>query len=323
MSAVATRAGVISRSWRLTAAGVLVAAGATRAGAQPALVPLHIGTAPGESYANAFFAQDLGYFKRAGLDVTIDVFASGGTIHAAVTGGGLDIGASSTTAAANAFVRGLPTRMIAPAGVYTTESPTTLLSVNRDSPIRTARDLAGKTIGVTTLRDISQVSVMAWLDKSGGDAKASQYVEIGPSLMVAAVTSNRVDAAFIGEPWVSGAKETVRVIGSPYDAIAKRFLIIGWSATTEWLGRNADTARRFVAALRETDAFASKNLKDTFPILSKYTKVPVDVMPAMHHVAWVPRLEAALVQPVIDASAQYQTLPHGFAAADMFYPGLD
>ena len=33
--------------------------------------------------------------------------------------------------------------------------------------------------------------------------------------------------------------------------------------------------------------------------------------------------EAALVQPVIDASAHYQTLPHAFPASEMFYPGLD
>jgi len=43
----------------------------------------------------------------------------------------------------------------------------------------------------------------------------------------------------------------------------------------------------------------------------------------MHHNAWVPKLEPALVQPVIDVSVQYQTLPHGFAATEMFYPGLD
>jgi len=51
--------------------------------------------------------------------------------------------------------------------------------------------------------------------------------------------------------------------------------------------------------------------------------VPVDLLLTMHHNAWVPRLEPGLVQPVIDASARYQTLPHGFAASEMFFPGLD
>jgi NitT/TauT family transport system substrate-binding protein len=304
--------------------GALLAATCARATAQTAqLLPLHIGTVLGESYSNAFYALEQGFFKQAGLEVHIDTFASGGTIAAAVTGGALEIGASSSTSSANAHVRGLPIHVIAPGGVYTTESPTTMLAVRPNSALRTAKDFAGKTVGITTLRDLTQVSVMSWLDKNGGDSKATAFVELAPSAMGPSLVSERVDAVFIGEPYMTQFKEQIRIIGSPYDAIAKRFLIIGWTASKDWLDRNTATAKRFVSAIRETNAWAARNPKDTLPILGKYTKVPLDVMAAMHHVAWVPKLDAALVQPVIDASAQYQTLPHGFPATEMFYPGLD
>jgi NitT/TauT family transport system substrate-binding protein len=317
---VPTRAGAIRSGLCWSVAGALAGA---RASAQATLVPLHIGSVLGESYSNAFYALDQGFFKQAGLDVRIDTFASGASIAAAVTGGALEIGASSTTSSANAHVRGLPIHVIAPGGVYTTDSPTTMLAVKLSSPIRTAKDMAGKTVGITTLRDLTQVSVMSWLDKSGADAKATQFVELAPSAMAPTVLSERVDAVFIGEPYMTQFKDQIRIIGSPYDAIAKRFLIIGWTASKDWLDRNTVTARRFVTALRETNAWASRNPKDTLPILGKYTKVPPEVLSAMHHVAWVPKLEPVLVQPVIDASAQYQTLPHAFPAAEMFYPGLD
>jgi NitT/TauT family transport system substrate-binding protein len=303
-------------------AGYVLIAERRPAGAQ-ALVPLHIGCVLGESYSNAFYAQDGGFFKQAGLDVTIDTFASGGTITAAVTAGALDVGAGSTTSSANAHVRGLPIRLIAPGGVYTTESPTTMLAVTRTSPLRTAKDLAGKTVAVTTLRDLTQVSVMSWLDKNGGDAKATAFIEIAPSAMAPTLLSGRADAVFIGEPYMTQAKEQIQIIGSPYDAIAKRFLIIGWTATKDWLDKNTATARRFVAAMRAADEWASRNRAESLTILGKYTKVPVDVLLAMHHNVWVPKLEVSLVQPVIDASAHYQTLPHGFPATEMFYPGLD
>lgn len=276
-----------------------------------------------ESYSNAFYALDGGFFKAAGLDVTIDIFASGGTIMAAVTGGALDIGAGSTTSSANAHVHGLPLRMIAPGGVYTTESPTTMLAVTRTSPIRTAKDLAGKTVAVTTLRDLTQVSVMAWIDKNGGDSKATSFVENGPATMGPTLLSGHADAVFIGEPYLTQLKDQLTIIGSPYDAIAKRFLIIGWTATKDWLDTNTATARKFVAAIRAADDWAMRNRRDSLAVLGKYTKVAPEVLATMHHNAWVPKLEAGLVQPVIDVSAQYQTLPHGFAAAEMFYPGLD
>ncbi len=299
-----------------------VLAAPLRAGAQ-SLVPLHVGCAMAESYSNAFYALDGGFFKQAGLDVTIDTFASGGTIMAAVTGGALDIGAGSTTSSANAHVRGLPLRMIAPGGVYTTESPTTMLAVTRTSAIRTAKDLAGKTVAVTTLRDLTQVSVMAWIDKNGGDSKATQFVENGPATMGPTLLSGHADAVFIGEPYLTQLKDQLTIIGSPYDAIAKRFLIIGWTATKDWLDANTATARKFVSAMRAADEWAMRNRRDSLAILGKYTKVAPELLATMHHNAWVPKLEPGLVQPVIDVSAQYQTLPHGFAASEMIYPGLD
>jgi NitT/TauT family transport system substrate-binding protein len=287
------------------------------------LVPLRIGCVLGESYANAFFAQEQGFFRRAGLDVRIESFASGGTITAAVTGGALDIGAGSSTSAANAFVRGLPIRLVAPGGVYTTDSPTTMLAVTPSSQLRTAKALTGKTIGITTLRDLTQVSVMSWIDKNGGESASIQFAEFPPSSMAPNLVSGRADAVFIGEPYMTQAKDQIRIIGSPYDAVAKRFLIIGWSATKDWLDRNTDAAKRFVAALREANLWAARNVKDTLPILSKYTKIPVEVMASMHHVAWVPSLDPALIQPVIDASFQYKTLTRAFPAAELIYPGLE
>jgi NitT/TauT family transport system substrate-binding protein len=306
----------------VTIASALLASSQSPARAQAPLIPLHIGTSNGESYSNAFYAQDQGFFKEAGLDVTIDMFASGSAIAAAVTAGALHVGAASTTSSANAHVRGLPIRIIAPGGVYHTESPTTMMAVPRASSIRSAKDFAGKTVAITTLRDLTQVSVMSWLDKSGADSKATSFLELGPAVMAAALLEGRVDAAFLGEPYMAQYQDKIRIIGSPYDAIAKRFLIIGWNASTDWLDRNTDVARRFVAAMRAANVWAAANPKGCEAILSKYDKLPPEVIQSMHHVAWVAKLDSELVQPVIDASVQYQSLPHGFSAAEMFYPGL-
>ena len=41
--------------------------------------------------------------------------------------------------------------------------------VAKDSPLRSARDLDGKTIGVSGLNDIFSLGVRAWADQHGGD----------------------------------------------------------------------------------------------------------------------------------------------------------
>jgi NitT/TauT family transport system substrate-binding protein len=286
-------------------------------------LPLHIGSVLAESYANAFYALEGGFFKRAGLDVTIDTFASGGAITAAVSSGALDIGAGSTVSSANAHLRGLPIKLLAPGGVYTTQSPTTLLVVKRDSGISKAKDLAGKTVGVTTLRDLAQISVMAWIDKNGGDSKAVSFTELAPSSMALAVVQGRVDAVFIGEPYYTQNKDDIRLLGTPYDAVSSRFLITGWTASNDWLANNAETAKRFVTAIRLGDEAAVRNPSQTLPMLSKYTKVPLDTLTSMHHVGWVPRLTPDLVQPVIETSVQYKILSHSFPASEMFFTSFD
>ncbi len=285
-------------------------------------IPLHIGSALAESYSNGYYALDMGFFKQAGLDVQLDIIASGGAVTAAVVAGALDIGAGSTTSMSNAHLRGLPIYAIAPGGIYQTESPTTLLVVLKNSPLRTAKDLTGKTIGVTTLRDLTQVAVMAWIDKNGGDAKTARFVEVSPASVAPAVLEGRIDVGFLGEPFLTQNKDTLRILGSAYDAMAKHFMLNGWMSSKAFLDRNPDAAKRFVAAIRQADEWAPHNPKQTAAIVSKYTKVPVEIVASMHRVGLVPALDPALIQPVIDLSAKYETLPRAFPASELFYPGL-
>lgn len=290
--------------------------------AQSAPAALRLGSALAESYSNGYYAVDRGFFKDAGLDVNLQVIASGGAVTAAVISGDLDFGAASTTSMSNAHLRGLPIYAVAPGGIYRTESPTTVLAVLNDSPLHTAKDLTGKTVAVTTLRDLTQVAVMAWIDQNGGDSKAVRFIEMSPSTIGPAVLEGRIDCGFLGEPFLTQSKEKIRVLGSAYDAMAKHFMLNGWMSSKAFLDKNPDAARRFVAAMKQTNTWAARNPALTALIVAKYTKVPLATVEAMHRVGFVPALEAGLIQPVIDVSAKYGTLTKAFPATDLFYPGL-
>ena len=64
--------------------------------------------------------------------------------------------------------------------LYSSAGPSAFLCGPLATTIRTAKDLAGKTIGVSTLRDLAQVAIMSWIDQNGGDSHASTYVELPP-----------------------------------------------------------------------------------------------------------------------------------------------
>src|SRR5271167_1488535 len=106
---------------------------------------IRVATSPNDSGAEAFYAQDMGFFKKAGLDVEVIAIGNASLIHSGVLSGSIDIGSTSMPPAALAHERGLPYVLIAPGAVYSSKTPTSALVVAKNSPIKTASDLNGKT----------------------------------------------------------------------------------------------------------------------------------------------------------------------------------
>ena len=77
----------------------------------------------------------------------------------------------------------------------------------------------------------------------------------------------------IGEPGLTAVRDKIRVIGKPYDAIAKSFLISEWFTTPDWLAHNAALAKRLVAAIYETARWSNAHQDQTLPMLASYLKL--------------------------------------------------
>ncbi len=289
------------------------------ASAQSAATVIRLGTAPVESYALAFYGVDRGFFKAAGLDVQITSFSGGGGVMAAAAGGALDVGCANVGAQANAHDHGLPFSMIAPGGDYVTSSPTTVLAIAKNAAFRTGKDMNGKTIGVSTLKDLQQASVMKWVDANGGDSSTLKFLEIPVPNMAPALTAGRIDGACVLEPSLTYSKNDIRVLGKCYDAIAKRLSITTHFANNDWLAKNTAAAHAFIGAMRVTAQWANKNQAAAGAILAGVTKIPPATVAEMNRVIFGEKLDPATIQPVIDATAQYKFLAQTFNVADMFW----
>jgi NitT/TauT family transport system substrate-binding protein len=280
---------------------------------------VRLGTVPVESYALPYYAAEQGLFTRAGLDIVLSSFTSGGAVTSGVLGGALDVGCTNIGALSNAHARGLPVRVIAPCALYTTASPTTVLAVAKGSALLHARDLNGKTIGVSTIKDLQQASVMRWVEQNGGDSKSLKFLELPIPEVPAALRAGRVDAGIVLEPTLSFAKNEIRILGKCYDGIAKTLMISAIFATSAWLEKNDALARKLVGALRETATWANANHGRSGEILSRVAKLPPAEVTEMNRVIYADRLDVAQFQPVIDALAQYGFLPRAFPASELFW----
>jgi NitT/TauT family transport system substrate-binding protein len=192
--------------------------------------------------------------------------------------------------------------------------------VTRDSPLKTARDLNGKTIACSGLNNLATVALRAWLSKNGADVGAVKIVELTIPSMTEALRAQRIDAAVMSEPFITAGKDVLRALGSPYDAIAPRFMTSGWFASDDWLAKNGDVARSFAEAMRKGHAWANTHAKGSIEIFSRVTKISNDLASTMTRTVWASTLDPQLIQPVLDIAASSGMLPRPMTAAELVWP---
>jgi NitT/TauT family transport system substrate-binding protein len=293
---------------------------AVRNAAWAADTKLTVGSAQTDSASELFSGIHEGIFSRAGLDVQPQNFTNGNATFAAMLGGSLDIADSNVLSIAVAYAHGAPFRMIAGGAVYSSRNPTTVMVVAKDSKLRTARDLSGTTVGVNVLQGIAHVAAQAWIDKNGGDSKQVRFLELPNTTMGAALTSKRVDAGILPEPFLSQSKDDTRFFSKAFDGFGPRWMIDGFVATPSWIAANRDVARRFTQARTEAAVWANRHQDQTAELVAKGMSLDIAVVRGMARATFLEKVDLTAIQPVIDAGARYGVLPTRFLAADLFAP---
>jgi len=291
---------------------------ARTAGAQT-LLPVNVGTLPTDGCSVIYYAKELGYFQKNGLDVTITAMPSGPAIAAAVAGGSLDVGVANVATIAQARLRGLPLRYIAPSSIAAPDTMTDVVMVASDSTLRTGADLNNKIVAINGLKDLQQITASAWVDKHGGDSKTLHFIEMPIPQMAAALEAHRADAALDVEPFVSGARALGqgKIIGDVLDGVGPRYMVVGWFAMDPWIQAHTDTAARFATALRQAAAWANTHHKESAAILVRNTKVPASVADTMARAQFGLTLDPALIRPIVDAAVKYGVLDKPVDVTDL------
>ena len=271
-----------------------------------------------------YYAVQQGMFEHAGLDVTVIPSTSGATSILAVVGGAAQFGYGNAVSVSSAYLKGLPVAIVAPGAAYDTATPNTQIAVAIDSPIRTARELEGKTVSVTGLHDLLALGTYAWLEKNGVDPAKVKFVEIPPASMSAALGQKRIDAAVMYEPFLSAAVAggLVRPIGKPYDAVAAHFMPSVWFGNSAWMNDHRDATIRFAQVLFQAQAYTNAHYEELIPLIADFSKLSPDVLRKMPIVRVIPTLQGPMLQPLLDTATKYKELSRPLRAQDLFFPGV-
>jgi NitT/TauT family transport system substrate-binding protein len=311
--------GTLSRSRMLaaTAAALAAAPHAVRAQTPPAVRLIGV---PTDDMTPVFSAVKNGLYQKAGLDLTLVPTSSGAVAVDAIMAGTYEIGKGSAISILNAYLHGLPIRIIGNGPIWDEKTPFSMMIVASDAPAKDGSYFNGKTLCTAALRDLNQLAMCAWIDQHGGDSKTITWVEAPNSAAGVAVGDHRFAATMLQEPQLSAAVATgsVRAFAPAYNGIAPHFSTALYFVQSDWAAKNGKTIKTFLDATYAAARATNGHQADTAAMMSEVTKIPLPVYQKMARANWSLKSDPALVQPMIDVAAKYGYISKAFSAKEIF-----
>jgi NitT/TauT family transport system substrate-binding protein len=215
---------------------------------------------PAYAADHAYYYEGIykGFYKAAGIDLTIVPGNGSGTTLKAVASGSYPIGLVDATTVMQGVSQGSPVKAIM---VMNQTSPASLI-YRKDHPIKTAADLKGKTIALTQ-GDLFSEEFPAVLAKNGLTTQDVHIVSVATAAgKETAVLHGQADA-FLGfytdQPLRIQQTTGVAMDQTPFVDLGINTLSISVIANTDWLSSHKALATRFVLATQKAVAATVAN----------------------------------------------------------------
>jgi NitT/TauT family transport system substrate-binding protein len=193
-----------------------------------------------------------GFFKEQGLDVEVTYTQGGATNEQAVISGSVDIAiATGFLGILAAYVKGAPVRIISPEA---TGAPDIFWYVKADSPIKSFKDLHGKTVTFSAPGSSSNLILLTLLKEAGVTDAKTVPVGAAPNGLPQVMTG-QIDASWSTPP--TGMKELlakqIRIIARGNDSNeVKNETVRVNAANLEFLKAHRNAAIGFMKAYRKS-----------------------------------------------------------------------
>ncbi|WP_314408767.1 ABC transporter substrate-binding protein [Streptomyces kroppenstedtii] len=248
-----------------------------------------VGIIPIVDVAPLYLGQKKGFFGSRGIELDMVSAQGGAAIIPGVVSGQFQFGFSNTTSLMIAQVKGVPVKSVVNGAASNGKvgGDVTGVGVPKDSPIKSAADLAGHTVAVNTLKNIGDTTVRESVRVAGGDPSEVKFVEIPFDQMPAALEGGRVDAAWMGEPAMTIAKaQGVRVVASPFAETDPKLTVATYFTSAKLVKEDPGLVKKFTEAMTESLKYASGHPDEARQVLTTYTKINGDVLAKLTLPAW-------------------------------------
>ncbi|WP_213455581.1 ABC transporter substrate-binding protein [Rhizomonospora bruguierae] len=260
------------------------------------LTTVRYGSVGGMTDGPLYLAEELGYFKDAGIKVERTRFESGTQILAAMVGGSLDVAAVAVSAGLlNAIDGSDKFKFVADRqsqqgprrfGEGFLASPRILDGVALDDPKALGQALKGKKVAITGKSTSTEFMVGELMKSYGIDNSQVDLVVLPFGSMAAALKSGAIDAGIVLEPFMSqilNAKTGVMI--SHLDGVISSGTQVPVTYSKAFASGDRQVAEGFMTAFLHgaqvmNDALGAKGTdrEKVIDIIAKYSDLPADVI---------------------------------------------
>jgi NitT/TauT family transport system substrate-binding protein len=308
---------------RVTLAAALGAILTTAALAQPETPKLRVAAVPIAGFTPIHAADKVGYFRDAGLEVTIDKSAGGAQTLPLLVQGTLQLAVTPAVSVALASQQNFRIKMIPPSLDEKKSVPgTTAQIVLAASPIQSPADLKGKRVAVNVINSVNWLYDRAFVRAKGKiDPSDVQYVEVPFPSMVDALLRGSVDAINVPQPFhhIAVATGKVRVLGFPFAEVQPGLHIAPYAGTTAWLDANPRTTQAFVTAMRRAVEYMRQNPAAAKTLIAEFTGAKAELVDAIALDDWSTTLSTDDVARTLEIMKQEGILKKELSAKDLVH----
>ena len=224
---------------------------------------------PTTSGAGLYIAAQEGFFKAAGLNVTIKPVASLASVTPELLNGSVQVELGQWTTAIIAEADGVHLHALAAAN--SSGPGLTSLVTTAGSKITSLGQLRGKRVLVNATGGLAQMLAESVLEEASVQPSQTDYVTAPFPLIASALEHGAAEAAVLPEPFLTQAEEKwgVATLADLNQGGVTDFPLAGYVTAASWAQKNPAVAAAFVRALVRGQTLASTDRTTVEQVLQR------------------------------------------------------
>lgn len=287
------------------------------------LTEVRYGIFPSNTVGAFEVAKDEGIFEKHGIDLELVVGAGSSAAQLpALTTGDLDFMLASPVTPITAAERGLDIKIVS--GVTQNDpeivEESTVVVTGPSSDIKTAKDLAGKTVSVNALGGVGEIGIRAAVENDGGDPDSVTFVQLSFPEVAAQLESGQIDAGMAGSPFIQQVTSQGGSVVSdfiPEAGLSKNELVS--IASGKLVNENPELVERFNDAMTEATAYLNEHEDEIRKALPEAVGADPKVAEKAQFSIYSTEIDPKTIQTFADLMQKYEVTKEDYDASSLIY----